>query len=140
MLPMLDVIFLLLTFFIYSMLVMVRAEVLPVQLVQVGTGEAAEAGTVMALTIDREGRFYLNRKPMAEGELDAALADLAAMDEPPRLFLAMEATLAGDESGTANVGPVVDRGPMLVELIRRVQSTGLTDFTIVGPPGDGGGP
>ncbi|MEX0654930.1 MAG: biopolymer transporter ExbD [Phycisphaeraceae bacterium] len=136
MLPMLDVIFLLLTFFIYSLLVMVRAEILPVQLVPVGTGEAAEAGTVEAITIDRAGQVYLNREPVADDALDARLAALAAMDEPPRLFLAMETTHAGEAAGP---GTAVDRGPLLIELIQRVQGAGLYDFVIVGQPSDGGG-
>ncbi|MFA9476754.1 ExbD/TolR family protein [Phycisphaerales bacterium AB-hyl4] len=135
MLPMLDVIFLLLTFFIYSLLVMVRAEVLPVELVPVGTGEAAQTGTVKAITIDRAGQIYLNREPVDNDTLDSRLSELAEADDPPRLFLAMESTLDGD----AAAGPAVDRGPMLVALINRVQRAGLYDFVIVGEPGGGGG-
>ena len=38
MMPLIDVVFLLLTFFIYSFVMMVRAEVLPVVLTPLGTG------------------------------------------------------------------------------------------------------
>lgn len=131
-LPLIDVIFLLLTFFIYSLVMMVQAQVLPVQLVGISTGEAAEPGQVQAITIDRFGGLYFNREPVAAAELDAKLTALAEQDAPPKLFLAMEQGAGATEAGDA--AAPVDRGPLLLDLVERLRRAGLTDFTFVGAP------
>lgn len=122
---MIDVIFLLLTFFIYSMVVMVQPQLLPVQLVPVGTGEEGEPGAVQAVTLDASGQLHLNREPISAEALDATLREWAAVDPPPRLFLALEETGRPTEP--------VDRAPMLIELIERVRAAGIDDFAVVGP-------
>lgn len=121
-LPLLDVIFLLLTFFIYSLIVMVRAEVLPVTLTTLNTGGSAKAKKVQAITIDRDGKLYLNRQPIEQRELNQKLADLARDPERATLYLALESR--GN----------TDRGPLLIDLIERVRAAGIEDFAIVGQP------
>lgn len=152
--PLIDVVFLLLTFFILSMLVTVRADVLPVQLSPVGTGEQAEPGrSITAITIDAKGDFYLDREPVTEQELQQRMAEWAEMpaDERPRIFVALEESLrpseqdrggedrdadsdadeadAGEEAAAA---PTADRGPMVLRLIERLRRTGLTDVSFIG--------
>jgi biopolymer transport protein ExbD len=127
--PMIDVIFLLLTFFVYSMVMMIHAEVLPVRLTPVGTGTKPDAGPipgsgdVQALTISKSGAVFLNRREMSFEELDRRLAELAKGPTKPRVYVAME--LAGD----------TDRGPLLVNLIERLRAAGIYEWNIVGPPG-----
>jgi len=125
--PMIDVIFLLLTFFIYSMITMVRAEVLPVKLQALTTGESAKPATVVAVTIDSRGGLYLNRSPIDDELLEERLGEIARNEAKPKLFLALE-----DVRGLDVVGEVVDRGPLLIELIERVRRAGIEDFSIVG--------
>ncbi len=126
-LPLIDVVFLLLTFFIYSLVLTVQAQVLPVQLTGIASGDPAEPGRVDAVTIDRAGQLYFNREPVSPAELEARLASIAEADEQVMLFVAMEeAAEAGEVAGG------VDRGPMLVELIERIERAGVTDFAIVG--------
>ena len=122
MLPLIDVIFLLITYFIYAMVLMVEASVLPVKLAPLRAGEAAVAGEFSAITIDRAGRYYFNREPIDVSKLDALFERLAADSATPTLFIAME------QLGT------VDRGPMLVDLIDRTHRAGITDIRLVGPP------
>jgi biopolymer transport protein ExbD len=122
--PMIDVIFLLLTFFVYSMVVMIRAEVLPVRLTPISTGQRPRGGDIEALTIDKNGRVYLNRQPLTFEELDRRLAELAKSPSKPRVFVALE--LEG----------ATDRGPLLVNLIERLRAAGIYDWSIVGPPGE----
>lgn len=124
--PLIDVIFLLLTFFIYSLLTMVRAEILPVQLQTLTTGQAAEPAAIVAVTIDARGGLYLNRQPMGSDQLDERLNAIAQQADRPKLFLALEETPA---QGT---GVLVDRGPLLIALIERVRRAGLEEFNIVG--------
>ena len=75
--PLIDVIFLLLTFFISSMVTMVRAEILPVQLQTLTTGQAAEPAAILAVTIDARGGLYLNRSPIESEQLDKKLNEAA---------------------------------------------------------------
>lgn len=122
MMPLIDVVFLLLTFFIYSFVLMVRAEVLPVALTPLGTGEQAKSGQIQAITIDREGQLFLNREAINDDELSQKLVVMAKQPKPPALFLALEA------EGS------MDRGPALINLIETVRSAGFQDFSIVGQP------
>jgi len=124
--PLVDVIFLLLTFFIYCLVTMVRAEILPVQLQSLTTGRAAEPTAIVAVTIDARGELYYNRAPIEPDALDAQLNEIAALNDPPKLFLALE-----DAEPDADT-PTVDRGPLLISLIERVRQAGLTEFNIVG--------
>ena len=120
--PLIDVIFVLLTFFIYSVVMMVHAEVLPVRLTRLTAGQAASGAVVHAVTIDRQGKLYYNRQPVDEQALEQKLAELARDPNKPRLYLAME-----EQSTT-------DRGPLLLQLVGKAQRAGVTDFALVGPP------
>ena len=127
-LPMIDVIFLLLTFFIYSMVVMVRPQLLPVQLVPVSAGEPAEAGRVQSITLDAAGELHLNREPISSAALDRKLQAWAERDTPPRLFLAVQ-----QDGGDGQASRPIDRAPMLIRLIERVRAAGIEQFAVVGP-------
>ncbi len=122
MMPLIDVIFLLLTFFMYSMLVMDYSQVLPVSLVSVGTGQRPENPVIQAVTIDRAGSYFVNREPVDDAQLTAYLDGLAADPAEPMLYLSIEAQ--GD----------VDRGPLFIDLLERVRQAGITNFAIVGQP------
>lgn len=149
MMPLIDVVFLLLTFFIYALMVTVQAEVLPVALAPVGTGEAADPGEIVAITIDAQGDYYFDREPVSREELDRRLASLASLDpaDRPRLFVALEESLSeapAGEAATQEPGNVegepasraaVDRGPLLIRLVGRLRAAGLTRFEFIGDPG-----
>jgi len=121
--PLIDVVFLLLTFFIFSLVVMVRANLLPVELVGVGTdlGTGSEAA-VQAVTVDRDGRYFFNQQPMSEEQLVAALQTLAQRPDPPRVYVGIE------DGGT------VDRGPTLIRLMELLRAAGVSNIAFVGPP------
>ncbi len=122
MMPLIDVIFLLLTFFIYSLIVMVRAEVLPVSLTPMGAGHRATPSQIEAITIDHAGQLFLNREAVSDEELKQRLESIAKRPQQSTLYLAMEA------HGST------DRGPRLIELIEQVRAAGIEDFVIVGQP------
>lgn len=126
MVPLIDVIFLLLTFFIYSMITMIQANVLPVKLTAVHTGSHTKHLSFDAITIDRAGKFYWNRKPVTSKQLDAKLASLGQKKNSPPLYLAMQ------RSGGR--GKTVDRGPLLMRLVEQIRQAGITNFSLVGPP------
>ncbi len=60
--PLIDVVFLLLTFFIYSFVVMVDARVAPMRLTPLATGGPAGPGAAQWVSIDAAGRYALNRE------------------------------------------------------------------------------
>ena len=59
--PMIDVIFAILTFFIISTLYLTRSQGLPVNLPKAGTAQSQNS-TPIAITIDEKGNLALNRK------------------------------------------------------------------------------
>ena len=128
---MIDVIFLLLVFFIYSMIVMVQANVLPVKLATVQAGKRAKQASYDAITIDRAGHFYWDRKRVTSKALDEKLRGFAKHGQGSQLLVAMERDKGGDEKRQ------VDRGPLLLKLVGRLQAAGIKNFKFVGP-GDGG--
>jgi len=120
--PLIDVVFLLLTFFIYSLIVMRYTNTLNVQFTPIGTGQAGQQEQVNAITIDKTGQLFFNQQLMTQATLNDKLAELAAAPDQPPLYLAMEAD--GE----------VDRGPIYIDLLERVRAAGIANFVIVGQP------
>lgn len=123
--PLLDVIFLLLTFFIYSMVLTVRAQVLPVTLPAITAGEVPADAQIAGITVDAAGQLFLNRKPITREELEASLKELSEREKPPAVFIALE---AGSDA--------VDRGPIFIDLIDTMRRLGIENFNVVGTEKD----
>ena len=74
MLPLIDVVFLLLVVFIYTMLSMAVHKGLPVALPVSSQGERLKAkSTLLSVTVKVDGRVYLNKQPVPLEELSTAL-------------------------------------------------------------------
>ena len=89
MLPLIDVVFLLLVFFIYAMVSMVVHRGIKVDLPQAGTA-AMERDDFISITLDAENRLFLNAEPI-EPELVAAKVvalrlSLIHISEPTRQY------------------------------------------------------
>lgn len=80
--PMIDVIFAILTFFIMSSLYLTRSEGLPVDLPQAGTAEQ-QAQSQLVVTIDASGNLSLNREAMPIDTLVAQIRSLAITGQQP---------------------------------------------------------
>jgi len=74
-LPMIDVIFSILTFFMIGSLFLTRNEGLPVNLPQAGTGEVQPQERI-TLSIDAQGRIALNETIISLEELEARVIEL----------------------------------------------------------------
>ncbi|WP_432797537.1 ExbD/TolR family protein [Poriferisphaera sp. WC338] len=94
--PMIDVVFLLLTFFIYTLVV--RVEFLPVALAGVNTGEKLVETEVVAITIDRGGRYFVNREPLGEAAFEMKLREIGGMEKQPLVVVAMQVEEGTDGS------------------------------------------
>ncbi len=122
--PLLDVIFLLLTFFIYSLVLMVRAEVLPVELPKLEAGKSPKAGAVAGITVGPNNQLYLNRQRVTFDELKRRLKDRVGQAESPQVFVALSKETAK-----------TDRGPTLIRVIDMLRRIGVENFSIVGRSG-----
>lgn len=67
--PMIDVIFAILTFFIMSTLFLTRLEGLPVNLPKAATGQT-ERPAQMTVTINKQGQIFLDKKPILLEQLE----------------------------------------------------------------------
>lgn len=121
MMPLIDVIFLLITFFIYALVLMVRADLLPVTLPKLVSGEPARNVVPIVVLLDGEGRLYVN----AEAAPDTAavlerVTELREEDAERPIFL------AADQKGEK------DRLPLFFNLVDQMRQAGIGDFSIMG--------
>lgn len=87
--PLIDVVFLLLTFFIFSVALMVRADALDVTLPSVQAGEAVDRTEVVSVTVLADGTVRVQGEVVGEGDLGARVAELA--QDETRVLVAADA-------------------------------------------------
>src|SRR5215510_5165289 len=75
--PMIDVVFFLLVFFMMTSLAMTIYRGLPVSLPEAASGDRAAAETA-SITVSKDGQTYLNREPVALPDLADRLRPLLA--------------------------------------------------------------
>ncbi|NJL61739.1 MAG: biopolymer transporter ExbD [Methylacidiphilales bacterium] len=74
--PMIDVIFAILTFFIMSTLFLTRQEGLPVNLPRAATSQQSQIPTKITVTVEQNGQVSLNKKPIAVENLTEQITTL----------------------------------------------------------------
>ena len=122
MMPLIDVVFLLLTFFIYAMVLMVRAEVLPVPLESYESGAAAEPRSSISVTIAVDGNIYVGQTVVSLDDV-AQTVNMKLVENPgAAIYLVVE-------DGEV----MVDRGPLLTGTWDQLRLTDLEIF-LVGTP------
>ena len=128
--PLLDVVFLLLTFFISSFVVMIRADTRGVALAPVAGSVAttAPAGAVRLLVVQPDGGLTFDGDDVAAGGLNALLAELAADPAGPTLYVSLADQDAGGDAGGG------DRAGTLWALLQAIDRAGVRDVVMVGSP------
>lgn len=71
--PMIDVIFAILTYFIMSTLFLTRSEGLPVNLPKASTAVQNTSSLQVTLTVDKAGKMFLNKQPIQLENLESEL-------------------------------------------------------------------
>lgn len=117
MMPLIDVVFLLLTFFIYAMVVLVELKSSGVALVSIEGSAQAVNEQVVLVEIDGGGGVLIDGRPIADDELDARLREIASRQDVPPMVVALQ-----------DVPGATDRGPGLMRLLDRVQGAGIRDL------------
>lgn len=120
--PLLDVVFLLLTFFALTLVLLVRAELLDVTLPAAGSGEGAADGTLVTLAVLSDGSIALDGEPdELVGIAERVLQRLA--DKPDaQLVLAVDVNAPSGK---------------LIELVQTLRAGGIERFGVLGQ-GQGG--
>lgn len=88
--PMIDVVFLLLTFFVFSIVLMIRADVLDVQLPELASGQPAQRVTPITVAISETGQITVNREPVEAGSVLEQVRALREQFGDGPLFLAVD--------------------------------------------------
>ena len=114
MIPLIDVVFLLLVFFIYAMLSMVIHRGIPVNLPQSKTA-LTDKKDYISLTITREGDVYLNKTQMSLQELGSLLVRRKEANPDLKVFI------SGDRKSYYE---------RVVELLDVVRESGLTRVSL----------
>jgi biopolymer transport protein ExbD len=86
MLPLIDIVFLLLVFFIYAMLSMAVHRGLPVILPSSSSAKI-DKHLILSVTVKSDGAIYLDKEPITETSLSVALREKARADEDPGVLL-----------------------------------------------------
>ena len=113
--PLIDVMMFLLSFFIYSQALAVRVSVVSMELRNFASAQDAKPAPAATISIDLEGKLFFDREPV---ELDALPERIAASrkeDERTVVYVAV-----ADGEGT------VDRAPILQDVWERLRGSGLT--------------
>ncbi len=119
--PMIDVVFLLLTFFIFSIVLMVRADVLDVQLPELSSNQSAESVVPITVAITETGSMLVNRDEIT---IDTIVERLESLQSE---FPGSPIVLAVDTRADAGI---------LIELVDRLTVAGIKSFSIIGQRAD----
>ncbi len=115
--PMIDVVFLLLTFFVFSIVLMIRADVLDVRLPELTAGENAQRVTPITIAIDEQGTLFVNAEQIAQDQIIARVGALRAESPDSPILLAVD---------------VRSDAGVLIQLADALVAAEMGDFSIVG--------
>jgi biopolymer transport protein ExbD len=115
--PLIDVMFALLTFFIISTLFLSRSEGLPVNLPKATTAKPPQQQTKIAITVNQQGQVSLNRKSIQLDQVEPALRQLVTQNQPTVVVI--------------NADEKVEHGEIIaiMDQVRRVEGTKLAIAT-----------
>ncbi|MGJ5629676.1 ExbD/TolR family protein [Nostoc sp. CALU 1950] len=103
-LPMIDVIFAILTFFIMSTLFLTRSEGLPVNLPKAATAKQQQVPSKITITVDEQGLVSLNKKQVAVDDLTQQVRTLIGSNSEMLVIIN-----ADEKVGHGKVVAVMDR-------------------------------
>lgn len=119
--PLIDVVFLLLTFFVFALVLMVRADVLDVALPELTSGRPARSEPAITVTLDQAGAVFLDGEPTDAADLPRLIeARREAHPAAPLLLAVDERAAAGD----------------LLRITDTLVGAGLGEFSVIGRPGE----
>ena len=122
--PLIDAVFLLLTFFIFSLVLMIRASSIDLTLPGLSAGSEAEATPRTVISIDRTGKYYLDDSPITLDQLAESLRGRAGQpDNQPDIQPDQPIVVAIDARCPSGAW---------IALLDRLTSMGLRNVAILG--------
>ena len=112
--PLIDLMTFLLTFFIYAVVMMVRVDLVPMDLKQFASGKPAKPATAATISVLRTGKIYFNKEEVEMKDVEVKVREAKTADPKTVVYLAIE-----DGQG------VTDRAPLLQDLWDRLQDEGV---------------
>lgn len=113
--PLIDVMMFLLSFFIYSQALAVRVSVVPMELRNFASAQDAKPAPAATISIDLNGKLFYDREPVDLDGLPERIAASRKEDERTVVYVAV-----ADGEGT------VDRAPILQDVWERLRRSGLS--------------
>jgi len=120
--PLIDVMMFLLSFFIYSQALAVRVSVIPMELRKFQSGQAAKPAPAATISIALDGKLFYNRVPCALAELAGRVAESKQEDPKTVIYIAV-----ADGQGS------IDRAPLMQAVWDKLRGCGLS-VNFVGKP------
>lgn len=120
--PLLDVVFLLLTFFIFAIVVMVRIDTTSITLPEASDAPAVAPGPAMTISLDADANLFIDAAPTTLESLREELPELLETIPDARLFI------AADERAPAG---------SLFRLMDTLQSLGVSNLQFLRDPAEG---
>lgn len=118
--PLIDVVFLLLTFFLFAIVMMVRADVLDINLPELAAGRPATQTIPITIVVTESGDLLVNTQAV---ELDAVVEHVRGLREDLEEGAVSALVLAVDTQSPAGV---------LISLADTLTGSGLGEFSIIG--------
>jgi len=120
--PLIDLMTFLLTFFIYAVVMMVRVDMVPMELKQFASGKPAKPLPAATISLDLNGAIYFNKDKVTIDEVAEKVKAAKQADPTTVVYLAV-----------ANGQGTLDRAPLMQDLWDRLKDLGVA-VNLVGKP------
>ena len=120
MLPLIDVVFLLLVVFIYTMLSMAVHKGMPIDLPE-SAAVKSEKDTVLSVTINKDNLIFINKEPVDLEHLTHILEQKAKKEKKPEILLFADKTISYQH---------------LFKVLDRIRMAGLNQISLQADPED----
>lgn len=121
--PLIDVMTFLLTYFIFATATLMRVDLVPMQLRSYQSGKAATPAPAVTISVDLEGRVFVDKEQVKVDELAPKIKARVDKDRKTVVYLAI-----ADGQGK------VDRAPLMQDVYDRLRTLNIT-VNMVGRPG-----
>ncbi|MEY4770387.1 MAG: hypothetical protein RIQ40_1127, partial [Planctomycetota bacterium] len=112
--PLIDLMTFLLTFFIYAVVMMVRVDMVPMELKQFASGRPAKPLPAATISLDLNGAIYFNKDKVTIDEVAEKVKAAKQADPTTIVYLAV-----------ANGQGTMDRAPLMQDLWDRLKDLGV---------------
>jgi biopolymer transport protein ExbD len=121
--PLIDVMTFLITYFIYATATLMRVDLVPMELQQFTSGKAATGAPAVTVAVNLEGKVFVDKEPVELTQMVERIREKVSKDKKTVVYLAI-----AEGQGT------IDRAPLLQELWDRMRPLNMT-VNLVGRPG-----